>query len=101
MTTPTIDTLALANKLKKARAEGKQAEAMAEAIATGVSGAGGELATKADLTSLKAELKADLAKMETRLTNRFYAVAAGLAALIVGQGALTVGILLRLVVGGE
>jgi len=42
-----------------------------------------------------------MANLETRLTNRFYAVAVGLAALTVGQAALTIGILLRLVVVGE
>jgi len=94
MTTLTIDTLALANDLKKAGTGDKQAEAMSKAIATGVSGASGELATKTDLA-------AELAKLEIRLTNRFYAVAAGLGALIVGQGALTIGILSRFVVGGE
>jgi len=86
MTMLTIDTLALANKLKKAGAEGKQAEAMAEAIATGISGAGGELATKVDMANL-----------ETRLTNRIYAVAVGQAALTI----TAVGILFRLMVGGE
>jgi len=85
MTMLTIDTLALANKLKKAGAEGKQAEAMAEAIASGVSSAGGDLAMKADL-------EVGLAKLETRLTNRFFVALLGQTALIVAA----VGILLRL-----
>jgi len=76
-----VDTLALANKLKMAGTDEKQAEAMADAIASGLSAAGGDLATKADL-----------AKLEVGLANRIYAVAVGQAALT----AAAVGILLRL-----
>jgi len=83
MTMLTIDTLALANKLKKAGAEGKQAEAMAEAIATGVSGASGELATKTGLTALAT--KTDLANLEVRTMRHTYVVAAVIVAVVLLQ----------------
>jgi len=56
---------------------------------------GGDLATRADLTALAT--KVDMAKLETRMTNRIYAVAVGQAALTI----TAVGILFRLMVGGE
>lgn len=68
MTALIIDTLALANKLKKAGTGEQQAEAMADAIANGLSVAGGALATKADLSAGLSDLKAEL-------TNRIYVVA--------------------------
>jgi len=68
MTALTIDTLDLANRLKEAGTGDRQAEVMAGAIAHGLARSGGELVTKTDLT-------ADLAKLETRLTNRIYGVA--------------------------
>jgi len=72
MTTLTIDTHAFVKRLKEAGAD----EKLAEAIASGHTDAGAQLATKADL-------KAELAQLETRLTNRFYLVA-GLIVAAVG-----------------
>jgi len=72
MTIVTIDTHAFVKRLKAAGAD----EELAEVIASGVSEAGGALATKADL-------KAELAQLETRMTNRFYLVA-GLIVAAVG-----------------
>lgn len=43
-------------------------------------------ATKADLGELGAELRAEMAALETRLTNRIYAVAVGLAAVVAAFG---------------
>jgi len=77
-----IDTLALANKLKQAGMGKKQAEAITEAIASGLSVAGGDLVKKADLTGLASSF-------EARLTNRIYAAAVGQAVLTVaGIGVL-------------
>lgn len=76
-----FDTLATARKLKAAGVEDAQAEAHAEAAAAAVTG--GDLATKADL-------KAGLASLETRLTSRFYGIAAGIVAANTG---LTVALL--------
>jgi len=64
MTALIIDTYALVKRLKKAGA----GEELAAAIASGFSEAGGDLATKADL-------KAGLAELEVRLTNRIIAAA--------------------------
>jgi len=75
-----IDTHAVVKRLKRAGA----GEELAEAIATSISATEGDLATKADL-------KAGLAELEVRLTNCFYGVAAGLAALILaGHGVVIV-----------
>lgn len=41
---------------------------------------------KADLGGLGAELRAEMAALETRLTNRIYAVAVGLAAVVAAFG---------------
>jgi len=64
MTALTIDTHALVKRLKSAGA----GEELAEAIVSGFSEAGCDLATKADL-------KAGLAELEVRLTNRIIAAA--------------------------
>jgi len=89
MTTLTMDTLAYAKRLRGAGINDRQAEAMAEALAAEIYGAGGELATKADLVAGLAELRTEISALEVRLTNRLYGVAAGLAALILaGHGAV-------------
>ena len=41
-----------------------------------------EVATKTDIVELKAETKADLANLETRLTNRIYMVAGVIIAAV-------------------
>jgi len=84
MTTLTIDTHAVVKRLTKAGA----GEELAEAIAISLSETGGDLATKTDL-------KAGLAELEVRLTNRFYGVAAGLAALILAGHGIVIAALFR------
>ena len=59
MATITFDTLKLARKLEAAGFPQKQAADTAEALALSL-GEVSDLATKADLAALKAELKADL-----------------------------------------
>jgi len=69
VTTLTIDTHAFVKRLKAAGA----GEELAEAIATGVSEAGGAFAARADLDSFAT--REDFSALEVRLTNRFYVVA--------------------------
>ena len=73
-----------ARALESAGVDRAQAEAIAEAIQQRQ-----DHATKADLAELRAELRADMATLETRLTNRFYTVAIGLAATIAAFGLFT------------
>ena len=76
MTAATFDTLTAARELAEAGMERRQAEAVAAAIRASQ----GELATKADLSLLAAEFRADLAKAEARLeaklTWRIFLIAA-------------------------
>ena len=64
-----FDTHAAVKTLREAGAD----EAMAEAIVNTAGAAAGarhdDLATKADIAELRASTKADIAKLETRLTN--------------------------------
>jgi len=81
MTTLTTATLALGKSLREAGADEKLAEAITTgvsgAIEAGVSEAGGEVATKADLTAGLADLKAEMKDQKAELINRIY-LAAGL-----------------------
>lgn len=79
MTAGTFDTLAAARQLTDAGMDRQQAEAVADAIRAGQ----GELATKADIALLAAEFRADLAKVEARLTWRVFLTAAAQGGLIV------------------
>jgi ribosomal protein L29 len=66
MTAVAFDTLKLARTLRTdAKMPAEQAEGIANALAEAMSGA--ELATKADLGALRAELKADLAEVRNEL----------------------------------
>jgi len=76
-----FDTLAAARDLKDAGVEPGYAEAIANAVRAAANAGREELATKADLAPFAT--KTDFAKLELRMTNKLYAVAAGLAALIV------------------
>jgi len=80
-----FDTLAFANRLKDAGADGR----LAEAIASGLSGAkiGEELVTTA-------EFKAGLAELRSELISRIYVVGAMLGALIItAQGGMIVALI--------
>lgn len=67
-----FDTLAAARARKDAGVEPEHAEAIADAVRAAAQAGREELATKADLAAL-----------ELRMTNKLYAVAGALAALIV------------------
>ena len=56
MSTVIFDTLSAARKLEAAGAERRQAEAHAEALRQAISADRGELATKADIADLKADM---------------------------------------------
>ena len=77
MTATAFDTLGIVRDLEAAGVERRQAEAHAEAVAKAANAGHGELATKADL-------KAAVAELETRLTVRFVGIAVGIVIAIVG-----------------
>ena len=64
MSRVTFDTLKYAEALKSAGVPDAQAKAQAEALADALRQGGQDLATKADIAELKAELKADIAKLQ-------------------------------------
>ena len=74
MTGAAFDTLTTARELEAAGVERRQAEAHAEALRRAVSADREQLATKADL----AELRADLAGLETRMYRALWIQAAAL-----------------------
>ena len=84
----TFDTLAAARDLESAGMEAKQAAAVTATIRSAVADDG--VAMRADLAMLRADLGADLAKLETRMTRTLYAVA---AALLAGQLAAVLALL--------
>ncbi len=73
-----------ARALEDAGVERVQAEAIAEAIQQRR-----DHATKSDLAKLGSELRAEMAALEARLTNRFYAATVGLAATVAAFGLFT------------
>ena len=75
MSTATFDTLSAARALEAAGMDTPQAEAVVAAVRSAVAEG---VATKSDI----ADVRADLAKLETRMTRTLYAVA---AALLAGQ----------------
>ena len=81
VTATTFDTLAEARTLKLAGVEPEQAEAIADQLRVAAGADHEQLATKVDLSQL-----------ETRLTNRLYAVAAG----IVGSNVAIAGVIISL-----
>ena len=82
MTATALDTLEIVRDLEAAGVERRHAEAYAEAMAKAANAGHGELAAKADLDKglgeLKAELKTDMANLETRLTVCFVGMAVGI-----------------------
>lgn len=69
MPATTFDTLKTAEDLKAAGIEDSHARAIAGAMREAVTT--GDLATKADLRSIKEALSGEIARLETRLTWRF------------------------------
>ena len=78
MSTATFDTLTAARELEAAGIERRQAEAIAEGMRRAAGADRDELATKADL----AEVRADLAALEARLTWRLVGIAAAIVAAV-------------------
>lgn len=76
---PAFDTLAAVRTLQGAGMDSAQAEAVTEMVNEAVNTS--DLATRADLSTLRAELRADLAALETRMTWRMFLVVGGLLAL--------------------
>ena len=76
----TFDTLSAARALQGAGMDSAQAEAVAGTIGEAVGGS--DAPTRADLAALRAELRADLAGLETRLTWRMFLVVGSLLALV-------------------
>ena len=81
MTGATFDTLAAARTLKQAGVEAEHAEAIADQLRVAAGADRDQLATKIDLSQL-----------ETRMTNRLYAVSAG----IVGSNIAIAGVIVAL-----
>ena len=102
MASAAFDTFQAARALQAAGVDRAQAEAIAEAIQqrqdyatkSDVARLGSELRgemaeLRGELRADMGELRADMAVLETRLTNRLYAVAVGLAALVAAFGVFT------------
>ncbi|MCY3752931.1 MAG: DUF1640 domain-containing protein [Alphaproteobacteria bacterium] len=90
MTAAAFDTLAAAEALQQAGIGPTQAKAIVE-VAGNAAGVGRDsLATKADLAALRAEFKADMATLESRLTWRMAVV---MAALLAVHGAAIIALL--------
>lgn len=86
MSTLAFDT----HKAVKALQAAGAAEPLAEAVVATVGEAVGEnVATKADIAEVKAELKTELAEMEARLHRHLWIMAAGIVGLTVALVRLT------------
>ena len=84
MASAAFGTFQAARALESADVERTQAEAIAEAIQQRQ-----DYATKSDVARLGSELRSDMAALDTRLTNRMYAIAIGLGGLVAAFGLLT------------
>ena len=68
MTDAAFDTLAVTRQLKSRGFDAEQAEAITEAVRTGVTGG---VATKADMAELRGEIKADMAQLRGEMEVKF------------------------------
>ncbi len=87
-----IDTLKVAKRLREAGFTEPQAEAVVAAVQEGTQGA--DLATKADIAELRAEVKAEIREAELRLEAKIEAIKADIMNRVFGLilGALVVNI---------
>lgn len=79
-----LDTLSLARELKDAGIESKQADAITHVVQQAAEH--GDPATRADLDTLRAEVRADLASLEARLIKWMIGVALTATGIIVAAG---------------
>jgi DNA-binding transcriptional MerR regulator len=77
-----IDTLKVAKRLREAGFTEPQAEAVVAAVREGAEGA--DLATRADIAELRAELKADIREAELRLEAKIEAIKADILNRVFG-----------------
>lgn len=88
-----IDTLKAAKRLREAGFTEPQAEAVIAAVQEGTEGA--ELATKADLVELRAELKAEIAALRSELRETELRLEAKIETIRSDMGAMKADILSR------
>ena len=82
MNTATFDTYAAVKTLREAGADEAMAEAIVNTASAAASADRDEYATKADLTGVRDELRAELAALEARLTWRLVGIAAAIVAAV-------------------
>ena len=94
MTAAAFDALATAHTLEEAGVECQQAEAIAGAMRQATEADRDQLATKADLAALKAEIKAELKAEIAALKAEMLKVAVGaVAAIVLANAGLTVALI--------
>lgn len=83
-----FDTLTAARRMEDAGMKREQAEAVAEAVRSATGADREDLATKADLADVKAELKADSALLRAELVDRMQSGERRMYAAVFGVGGL-------------
>ncbi len=83
-----FDTLTAARRMEDAGMKREQAEAVAEAVRSATGADREDLATKADLADVKAELKADSASLRAELVDRMQSGERRMYAAVFGVGGL-------------
>ena len=86
--TAAFDTLTAARRMEDAGMKREQAEAVAEAVRSATGADREDLATKADLADVKAELKADSASLRAELVDRMQSGERRMYAAVFGVGGL-------------
>lgn len=95
MNSRTLDTLTLARELKDAGIEPKQADAITHVVQQATEQA--DPATRADLDTHRAEVRADLAALEARLIKWMIGIALTATGIVVAAGTAFVVAVLRTV----
>ena len=95
MNSRTLDTLTLARELKDAGIEPKQADAITHVVQQATEQA--DPATRADLDTHRAEVRADLAALEARLIKWMIGIALTATGMVVAAGTAFVVAALRTV----
>ena len=77
-----LDTHAIARSLSATHLTPAQVDAITAGIAAAAGCRNGDMATKADLVALRADVAADMAALETRLTWRLVGAMAAIGAIL-------------------